>query len=93
MDLPMLGYLFRSSHVDESRQELIVLIRPTVLPTPEIAALTARAEKNKMPGVRATEKEVREDEQRRLKQMDKAKLYQPVEKPPQTLTRAEALKE
>jgi len=36
---------------------------------------------NKMPGVRATEKEVREDEQRRLKQMDKANLYQPMEKP------------
>jgi hypothetical protein len=34
-----------------------------------------------MPGVRATEKEVRDDEQKRLKQMDKAKLYQPVEKP------------
>jgi hypothetical protein len=58
-----------------------VLIRPTVLPTPEIAALAATAEKNKMPGVRATEKEVREDEQRRLKQMDKANLYQPMEKP------------
>jgi hypothetical protein len=52
-----------------------------VLPTPEIAALAATAEKNKMPGVRATEKEVREDEQRRLKQMDKANLYQPMEKP------------
>jgi general secretion pathway protein D len=69
MDLPMLGYLFRSSHVDESRQELIVLIRPTVLPTPEIAALTARAEKNKMPGVLATEKEIRSEEAQRLKQV------------------------
>ena len=67
MDVPMLGYLFRSSHVDESRQELIVLIRPTVLPTPEIAALTATAEKNKMPGVRATEKEMRSEEVQRLK--------------------------
>ena len=38
MDIPMLGYLFRSSHTDEARRELIVLIRPTVLPTPEIAA-------------------------------------------------------
>ena len=69
MDIPMLGYLFRSSHVDESRQELIVLIRPTVLPTPEIAALTARAEKNKMPGVLATEKEIRSEEAQRLKQV------------------------
>jgi hypothetical protein len=55
-----------------------------VLPTPEIAALTATAQKNKMPGVRATEKEMRDDEKQRLKQMDKAdkvNLYQPVEKP------------
>jgi type II secretory pathway component GspD/PulD (secretin) len=76
-----LGYLFRNSSASDTRNELIVLIRPTVLPTPEIAALAATAEKNKMPGVRATEKEVRDDEQKRLKQMDKAKLYQPVEKP------------
>ena len=68
MDIPMLGYLFRSSHVDETRNELIVLIRPTVLPTPEIAALTARAEKNKMPGVLATERELRGETVRRLKQ-------------------------
>jgi general secretion pathway protein D len=68
MDIPMLGYLFRSSHVDETRQELIVLIRPTVLPTPEIAALTATAEKAKMPGVRATEKELRDEEVQRLKE-------------------------
>jgi type II secretory pathway component GspD/PulD (secretin) len=64
-----LGYLFRSSHVDETRDELIVLIRPTVLPTPEIAALTARAEENKMPGVLATEKEIRNEEVQRLKQV------------------------
>jgi general secretion pathway protein D len=68
MDIPMLGYLFRTTHVDEARRELIVLIRPTVLPTPEIAALTATAEKNKMPGVRATEIELRNEEIKRLKQ-------------------------
>jgi general secretion pathway protein D len=72
MDVPLLGYLFRSSHNDETRKELIVLIRPTVLPTPEIAALTATAEKNKMPGVRATEKEIRAEEMQRLKAADKA---------------------
>jgi general secretion pathway protein D len=72
MDIPLLGYLFRSSHADESRSELIVLIRPTVLPTPEIAALAAVAEKNKMPGVRGMEKEIRNEEQKRLKEADKA---------------------
>jgi general secretion pathway protein D len=84
MDIPLLGYLFRSTHTDGKRTELIVLIRPTVLPTPEIAALTATAEKNKMPGVRGTEKELRDDEMQRLKQADKvekANSYQPVAKP------------
>jgi general secretion pathway protein D len=70
-DIPGLGYLFRSTHNDETRNELIVMIRPTVLPTPEIAALTATAEKNKMSGIRATEKELRGDEEKRLKAMDK----------------------
>ena len=80
-DIPMLGYLFRSTHSDETRKELIVLIRPTVLPTPEIAALTATAEKNKMPGVRSTEKELRDEEVQRLKRAneeDQEKLPPPV---------------
>jgi general secretion pathway protein D len=77
MDIPVLGYLFRSSHADETRQELIVLIRPTVLPTPEIAALTATAEKNKMPGVMATEKELRAEEVQRLKQTGWGEKTQP----------------
>jgi general secretion pathway protein D len=84
MDIPVLGNLFRSSHADESRSELIVLIRPTVLPTPEIAALAAAAEKNKMPGVRGMEKEVRDEEQKLLKQADKAdkdNLSKPTQNP------------
>jgi general secretion pathway protein D len=72
MDIPVLGNLFRSSHASESRSELIVLIRPTVLPTPEIAALAAVAEKNKMPGVRGMEKEIRDEDQKLLKAADKA---------------------
>jgi general secretion pathway protein D len=70
-DIPLLGYLFRSTHTDGTRKELIVLIRPTVLPTPEIAALAATAEKNRMPGVRAAEKELREDYKQMLKKANK----------------------
>jgi general secretion pathway protein D len=84
MDIPLLGNLFRSSHAQGSRSELIVLIRPTVLPTPEIAALTATAEKNKMPGVRGMEREVRAEDTQRLKhadQQEKVNSYPPVEKP------------
>jgi len=71
MDIPGLGYLFRSTHNDEKRNELIVMIRPTVLATPEIAALAATDEVKKMPGIRATEKELRGEEEKRLKQQDK----------------------
>ena len=84
MDIPLLGYLFRSSSANNTRNELIVLIRPTVLPTPEVAALTAVAQKNKMPGVRATEREMQADETQRLKQenhSDKVTPYQPLDKP------------
>jgi general secretion pathway protein D len=77
-DIPVLGNLFSKSHGDETRNELIVLIRPTVLPNPEIAALAATAEKNKMPGVRATEKEIQAEEMQLLKQQERAeKSYQP----------------
>ena len=72
MDIPLLGYLFRRDTTSGNRQELIVLIRPTVLPTPEIAALAATAEKGRMPGVRAAEKELRDEYKQRQKQADKA---------------------
>ena len=71
-DLPLLGYLFRSTSSDGVRKELIVLIRPTVLPTPEIAALAATAEKNRMPGVRAAEKELRDEYKELLRKANKA---------------------
>ena len=70
-DIPLLGYLFRSSERDETRSELIVLLRPTVLPTPEVAALAARSERSKMPGVRQMEQEVQGEENNRLRQMHK----------------------
>jgi len=74
MNIPLLGYLFRSSHADETRNELIVLIRPTVLPTPEIAALAASAERKRMPGVRTAETEITAEESKRVEQADKAEM-------------------
>jgi general secretion pathway protein D len=70
-DIPLLGYLFRSSERDETRSELIVLIRPTVLPTPEVAALAARSERARMPGIRQMETEIQNEENARLRQMHK----------------------
>jgi general secretion pathway protein D len=69
-DIPLLGYLFRSSHHEENRTELIVLIRPTVLPTPEVAALAAKSVKNEMPMIRKMEIEVQADEAKRSKALD-----------------------
>jgi general secretion pathway protein D len=70
-DIPLLGNLFRSSSDKEVRNELIVLIRPTVLPTPEVAAMTARAEKDRMPGVRRAEAEILQEDARRLRNANK----------------------
>jgi general secretion pathway protein D len=82
MDIPVLGNLFRASHRDQTRSELIVLIRPTVLPNPEVAALAATAEKNKMPEVRATERAVREWEKQRLSDLDKGETSKPSQSVP-----------
>jgi general secretion pathway protein D len=71
MNIPVLGYLFRSTQTSETRKELIVLIRPTVLPTPEVAALTARSEKDRMPGVRRAEAEFEVKEQKEQLKSDK----------------------
>jgi general secretion pathway protein D len=50
-DIPLLGYLFRSTSSDKKRQESIVLMRPTVLRTPELAALQVDIEQKHMPGI------------------------------------------
>ncbi|HEX4263915.1 MAG TPA: secretin N-terminal domain-containing protein [Verrucomicrobiae bacterium] len=69
-DIPLLGNLFRSTANTEERVELIVLLRPTVLPTPEAASVLATAEQRRLPGVRRAEAEIRAEEALRLKQAD-----------------------
>ncbi len=71
MNVPLLGWLFRSTSDKEVRNELIVLIRPTVLPTPEVASLAARAEKDRMPMVRAFETEVQAEDAKNQKKADR----------------------
>jgi general secretion pathway protein D len=70
-DIPLLGNLFRSSNETASRTELIVLLRPTVLPTPEAAAQTAGVERARLPGVRRAEKEIQQDDEKRLRAAEK----------------------
>ena len=45
-DIPLLGSLFRSSSARMERNELIVLIRPTILPVAEAAAVMEEAKRN-----------------------------------------------
>src|SRR6266704_2100828 len=73
-DIPILGNLFRSTSKSNNRRELMVLIRPTVLPTPREAALTAIEEKSKLPGITAAELERTEDE-RKLQQKSAKEIY------------------
>jgi general secretion pathway protein D len=65
MNIPGLGNLFRSTSIENLRTELIMLMRPTVLRSPEIAAVVATEERNKLSGVKQAELEIRRDETRR----------------------------
>ena len=53
MDIPLLGNLFSSRSDSKQREELIVMMRPTVLKTPELAAAQAVKERERLPGVSA----------------------------------------
>jgi len=53
MDIPLLGNLFTSRNDSKDRTETIVMIRPTVLKTPEIAAAQAIKEERRLPGISA----------------------------------------
>jgi len=57
MDIPLLGNLFTSRNDSKQREELIVLMRPTVLKTPELAAAQTVKEQQRLPGVSAAEAE------------------------------------
>lgn len=64
-DIPVLGNLFKSRSTQDLRTELIMLMRPTVLPTPAAAALVATRERNKLSGVKQAEYEIRQEEEKR----------------------------
>lgn len=70
-NIPVLGNLFGSRSKDNTRRELIILIRPTVLATPEAAAIKAAEEKNKLSGIREGELEVLVDEQKRYQESER----------------------
>jgi type II secretory pathway component GspD/PulD (secretin) len=66
-----LNGLFHRSNAVTNQNEFIVLIRPTILPPPEVAALFSKAEKDRLPGVKRAELEIQSEEASRLKQLEK----------------------
>ena len=70
-DIPILGNLFSSNSRKDDRNELIVMIRPTVLPNPQDAAVTALEEKAKLPGISMAEQEIEIFEKQRQKKAAK----------------------
>jgi general secretion pathway protein D len=82
MDIPWIGSLFTQRTDSKERHELVVLMRPTVLKTPEIAAQQAINEEQRLPGVSAAAAEESTEErklinaERKKEQMrSKAKGY------------------
>jgi general secretion pathway protein D len=65
-DIPGLGALFRTTNKQNDRTELILLMKATVLDTPESAAFLAQSERLQLPGVRKAEREFEQSETKRL---------------------------
>jgi general secretion pathway protein D len=74
MDIPLLGNLFTSRSDSKDRSETIVLIRPTVLKTPEIAAAQAVKEERRLPGISAAAAEDAESERKQVEAERRAEL-------------------
>lgn len=65
-DIPLIGAFFSQSSSTKDRQETIVLIRPTVLRTPELAAAQAVTEQKRLPGISAAAVEDVNDERKEV---------------------------
>lgn len=73
-DIPLLGALFSSTTASKSREELIVLMRPTVLKTPEIAAEHTLIEEQRLPAISAAAAENDKQEAKEIEAERKAEL-------------------
>ena len=73
-DIPGLGALFRSTSESPTRKELMVLIRPTVLKTPELASLRAQAERQRSATIRSVEQTVLIEENKLTKTLEAEEL-------------------
>jgi general secretion pathway protein D len=58
-DIPIIGNLFKAPSSSKTRDELLVMMRPTVLKTPEAASIQAVREEVNSPGIGGAEREER----------------------------------
>lgn len=72
-DIPILGALFRTTRNLDTRRELVILIRPTVLQTPEAAAAFAKDQRNALPATSAAADEFEESE-RKLQEEERLRV-------------------
>ena len=70
-DIPLLGVLFSSRSTAKTRDELLVLMRPTVLKTPELAAIQAKKEEARLPGIAHAEALDNKDELKQVQAEEK----------------------
>jgi general secretion pathway protein D len=63
-DIPLLGWAFRSKNDSKGRTELIVLLRPTILATPQAAAEMAELEQRSLPNAAAAVRNFQREEAR-----------------------------
>ena len=70
-DIPGLGALFRSTSQETARTELIILMKATVLETPEQAAFLAAQERSTMPGIREADAQQARDDEKRSRRVQK----------------------
>jgi general secretion pathway protein D len=71
-DIPILGVLFSSKTSSKTRDELLVLMRPTVLKTPELAAIQAKKEESRLPGIANAEAKDNEEQRKQVEAENKA---------------------
>jgi general secretion pathway protein D len=76
-DIPLLGNLFSQRNDSKQREELIVMMRPTVLKTPEIAAENTITEERRLPGVSAAAADEYSTERKIVDTERKAELKHP----------------
>ncbi len=73
-DIPLIGNLFSQRNDSKNRNETVVLIRPTVLRTPEFAAAQAIKEEQRLPGIAHAEADDDVEAQKQIEAERKAEL-------------------